>query len=327
MNPSVVTVAICTWNRSRSLAATLERFARLRVPPSVAWELLVVNNNCSDDTDAVCRTFERHLPIRLLHEPTPGQSHARNLAIREARGSHIAWTDDDVLVDPDWLAALIRAFEWNKAEWVFGPSEPEWPGAAPGWYSPRFRGYFAVLDYGRKPFVVTDVTHPFYGLNFAGTRDAHVALGGFRTEFGFRGNEGGIGEDIDLFERALRSGMRVLYTPEARVRHVIPAARMQKRYHRRRQWVANRVYYEHIEEIFPNVPYLLGLPRFFYARACSDAVGYVKSALAARSSDRFHHELQLLRVAKLFIEAARHGFKPPARLEAGRTESAGAVQP
>ena len=88
----------------------------------------------------------------------------------------------------------------------------------------RFRGSFAVLDYGAQPFVVGDLNHPFYGLNFAGTRAAHIKLNGFRTEFGFSGNEGGVGEDVDMFERAMRAGMRVVYTPDARVGHMIPRA-------------------------------------------------------------------------------------------------------
>ena len=50
----LVSVAICTWNRSAVLGLTLDQLTRLRVPADVEWELLVVNNNCTDDTDAVC---------------------------------------------------------------------------------------------------------------------------------------------------------------------------------------------------------------------------------------------------------------------------------
>jgi glycosyltransferase involved in cell wall biosynthesis len=324
-----VTVAICTWNRCEALRVTLEQFTRLRVPEGLAWELLIVNNCCTDATDQVVKSFESRLPIRLLHETTPGQSHARNLAIREATGSHIAWTDDDVLVDSEWLASLVRAFEQYDATWVFGSSEPEWPSRAPAWYSERFRGYFAALDYGPESFVVTDWNQPFYGLNFAGTREAHIALHGFRTEFGFRGNEGGIGEDVDMFERALRSGMRIVYTPHDRDRHVIPPARVRKRYHRHRQWVANQVYYRYVDEIFPKVRYLFGLPRFFYSEAARDVLGYARSLIRGTQSDRFYHELQILRFVKLSAEAARHGFKRPARTATAvrQTNDAGPVRP
>lgn len=304
------TVAICTWNRSAQLRRTLETLTRL-AQPAGGWELLVVNNNCTDDTDAVAATFADRLPLRVLHEPTPGQSIARNLAIREARGECIAWTDDDVLVDPAWLQGLLEALDRFEADWAFGTSEPEWPGAAPAWYAPRFRGYFAALDYGRDPFVVTDFEQPFYGLNFAGRTSAHVALGGFRSEFGFRGNVGGVGEDVDMFQRALRAGMRIAYTPEARVRHIIPPDRVTKRYHRRRQWVANPIFYQHLAEIFPWAAWSMGLPRFFYGRAVGDAIGYVRSLATFSRSDRFHHELQLLRFVRLFGEAARHRFAAP----------------
>jgi glycosyltransferase involved in cell wall biosynthesis len=325
-----ITVAICTWNRSHNLRVTLEHFTKLRVPAGVEWELLVVNNNCTDDTDAVCRQFEALLPIRVLHESTAGQSYARNLAIREARGTYIAWTDDDVVVDQSWLEALMKAFTRYDATWVFGSSEPEWPSTPPAWYSPRFRGYFAVLDYGSDPFVVKDFLHPFYGLNFAGTREAHRQLNGFRTEFGFRGNEGGVGEDVDMFERAMRAGMRIVYTPDAHVRHIIPPSRLEKQYHRRRQWIANRVYYRHLDEIFPDVPWLMGLPRFFYPNAVRDAVGYFRCAVTRDRHERFHHELQLLRFVKVWGEAARSGFrKRPAILQSAvsPSEPTGMIQP
>jgi glycosyltransferase involved in cell wall biosynthesis len=308
-----VSVAICTWNRSAQLRRTLETFTALAVPPGLEWELIVVNNNCTDDTDAVAGAFADRLPLRLLHETTPGQAVARNLAIREARGEHIAWTDDDVLVDSNWIGALLQAFGQFDADWVFGSSEPEWPGPPPSWYAPRFRGYFAVLDYGPEPFVDTDFEQPFYGLNFAGRRTAHEALGGFNAEFGFRGNVGGVGEDVDMYHRALAAGMRIVYTPHARVRHIIPPDRVAKSYHRRRQWVANPVVYQHLAEIYPWAQWSMGLPRFFYGRLLLDLTGYVRTLLTFDSSERFHHELQILRFIRLFGEAARRGFPHPDR--------------
>jgi glycosyltransferase involved in cell wall biosynthesis len=308
-----VTVAICTWNRSAALRMTLSQLTRLRVPSGVDWELLVVNNNCTDDTDAVCESFAAQLPIRVLHEPTPGQSRARNLAIQEARGSVICWTDDDVIVDPGWLESLLSTMDRYRAEWAFGASEPTWPAAAPSWYAPRLRGYFAALNYGPTAFAVTDDAHPFYGLNFAGSREAHLALGGFRNEFGFRGKGGGVGEDLDMFMRALEAGMTIVYTPDATVQHVISPERLKKHYHRRRQWVANRVYYQHLTEVFPNVPWLLGLPRFFYGNAAKAGVGYLRSAVRRDASERFEHELAVLRFVRLMGESARQGFsKRPA---------------
>jgi glycosyltransferase involved in cell wall biosynthesis len=311
-DPNHVTVAVCTWNRCESLRRTLDAMTRLRVPAGVSWELIVVNNNCTDDTDRVCGEFSTRLPLRLLHETTPGQSFARNLAIREATGARIAWTDDDVLVDPGWLARLDECLTTWGADWVFGPSEPEWPGPPPSWYSKRLCGYFAVLDYGAEPFVVTTSEHPFYGLNFAGTREAHVALSGFRQDYGLKGHGGGgVGEDIDLFLRALAAGMKIVYAPDARVRHIIPEDRARKQFHRRRLWATREATYRHLPEVFPQASWLLGLPRFFYPYMFRDAVEYVRNAMTGRQSERFYHELRLVKFGSFAIESARHGFQKP----------------
>ena len=72
-----LTVAICTWNRSQSLQHTLEGFAQIAIPSETDWELLVVNNNCTDRTDEVIRVFEGRLPVRRIFEKRPGLSNAR----------------------------------------------------------------------------------------------------------------------------------------------------------------------------------------------------------------------------------------------------------
>src|ERR1700676_1787445 len=106
-----ITVAICTWNRAKLLDQTLTQMRELRIPVGVEWELLVVNNNCTDDTDAVLGRHAAHLPLQRLFQPRQGKSYAANLAVERSRGALIVWTDDDVLVDPNWLAEYVKAAE------------------------------------------------------------------------------------------------------------------------------------------------------------------------------------------------------------------------
>src|SRR3954466_9456793 len=172
-----LTVAICTWNRSALLRQTLEQMTSLRIPPGLEWELLVVNNNCTDETDSVLADFAARLPLRRLFEPKPGQSNARNTAVNESTGSYIVWTDDDVLVDPDWLAAYARAFErWPDASIFGGPIEPWWEGTPPAWLVealPAAAGGLAALNLGPEPVPLSCQNYPF-GANMAFRRDAHV---------------------------------------------------------------------------------------------------------------------------------------------------------
>ena len=135
-----ITVAICTWNRAELLDRTLSQMHNLRIPPGIEWELLVVNNNCTDDTDAVVARHAQVLPIRRLFEGSQGQSHSRNHALREAFGELIVWTDDDVLVDQDWLAAYVKAArDWPEASYFGGTITPWFAAPPPFWIERNLR--------------------------------------------------------------------------------------------------------------------------------------------------------------------------------------------
>src|SRR5437773_636743 len=93
-----LTIAICTFNRAESLRRTLRSLAALRVPDYVDWEIVVVNNNCTDHTEDVIAAFSDRLPIRRELELQSGLSWARNRAVHTAQGNYIVWIDDDVVV-------------------------------------------------------------------------------------------------------------------------------------------------------------------------------------------------------------------------------------
>lgn len=302
-----VTLALCTWNRCALLQRTLEQLTALVIPPGVEWQLLVINNACSDATDDVAASFLHRLPLRLLSEPRPGQAHARNLAVREATGEYLLWTDDDVLVDEHWLAAILDAFRQYDADFVFGRAEPHWPGPVPDWFSPRHNGLFALLDYGGEPFVVKHRDQPFYGLNFASRREAQLRLGDFRVDYGIKGrNRGGVGEDADMFERALAARLRVVYAPAAIVRHIIPPKRATRQFQRWKTAVGTEDFYLFLKEKPPAVPWLVGLPRYFYAKVIEDIGAYVKSIWASDKGEAFYRELQVIRFAGLVYQACRY---------------------
>src|SRR4051794_692575 len=134
-----VTVVICTWNRAALLDQTLTRMAELHIPPGMTWEVLVVNNNCTDQTDQVVRAHEGRLPLVLCHEPRPGKVYALNHALARAEGRFLLFTDDDVLAEPDWVVETLKGFDDFQADMVFGKVVPWWETAPPPWYSELFR--------------------------------------------------------------------------------------------------------------------------------------------------------------------------------------------
>ena len=99
-----ISVLVCTYNRCQNLGGAIESIAAQSLPPSLQWEIVVVDNNSSDQTRQVVEDFGRRCPghFRYLFEPRQGKSHALNTGIKEARGDIIAFIDDDVTVEPMW---------------------------------------------------------------------------------------------------------------------------------------------------------------------------------------------------------------------------------
>ncbi|BDA72035.1 hypothetical protein CAL7716_062010 [Calothrix sp. PCC 7716] len=109
VNFPLVTVAVCTRDRTSDLALCLEGIRQLDYPN---LDILIVDNAPSDD--ATKQLVEEYPDIRYICEPRPGLDWARNRAIIEAKGEIIAYTDDDVVVDAGWVKALAKVFTENS---------------------------------------------------------------------------------------------------------------------------------------------------------------------------------------------------------------------
>src|SRR4051812_4125101 len=128
-----ISVIVCTRSRSASLERMLSSMANLK-DPRIDWELIIVDSGSTDDTRDVIKSRADALPIRVVSEPQPGLSNARNRGVAHARGDYVCWTDDDVLVDPGWLCAWRDAFEATPDGVYFGGRVvPVFEGEKPKW--------------------------------------------------------------------------------------------------------------------------------------------------------------------------------------------------
>ena len=230
-----ITVAICTRNRSTQLQRTLEQMTKLAIPPDTQWDLLVVNNNCTDGTDHVLAEFTNRLPLRRLFEPKSGKSHALNLAVRQATGEYILWTDDDVLVDSNWMAAYRTAFSrWPEAAVFGGPIEAQLAGKPPRWLKrvlSRVQNAYAHRAVEETPSPIT-IQDPPYGANLA-IRTREQALHPYDTRLGPQPNSAILYEETVCVRSILTSGASGWWVPQAKVRHCISPDRQTLRYLRR----------------------------------------------------------------------------------------------
>jgi len=229
-----ISVIVCTHARPRALARLLDSVAALRLPEGPEWELIVVDNDSRDDTESVARRAAARLPLRYVHEPRRGKSCALNRGVAAARGALIAFCDDDVVLDPEWLAALRRAAdEAPEAAWFGARVLPRWPRGRPRWLSdecyPALAGFFAAYDLGEVDRAYRPSDRLPIGAGMAVRRALVEAVGGFREDLGPRGRQRGTGEDTDLIERARARGLRGRYVGRALAWHLIPEERLRLR--------------------------------------------------------------------------------------------------
>lgn len=228
-----VSIAICTWNRASLLDATLAEMEKLAIPAGIEWELLVVNNNCTDDTSRVIAQRASRLPVRELHEPKQGLSNARNRALDAANGDIVLWTDDDALVDADWLTAYVSAARANPDAIFFGgPVDPWFAVTPPAWLKDNFSVFSGAYAVRRMPPGTTVLRNrkalPF-GANFAVRRAGSAGLR-FDPDLGRKGENLIGGEEVSFLGRLLDEGHFGVWVETARVRHHIAADRLNRRY-------------------------------------------------------------------------------------------------
>jgi glycosyltransferase involved in cell wall biosynthesis len=223
-----VSVVVPTFNRQLLLQRTLESLLHQQ-SESVRYEVLVVDNNSTDDTRAVVDALTRRWRgVRYLFEPRRGVSHARNTGIAAARAQVIAFIDDDVEADPVWIATIKRVFDDHPGiDCVGGRIEARWAAPPPAWLTPKHWGPVALQgEKGDSPYVDADHASPcLMTANFASRRAALEEVGGFSPEF-LRD------EDRELQLRLWAAGKRGLYVDTLAVTTEVPRERMTKAYHR-----------------------------------------------------------------------------------------------
>jgi glycosyltransferase involved in cell wall biosynthesis len=231
MSQPAVSIILCTYNRAKLLKQALESLSRLSSPDVPSREILIVDNNSTDDTALVARDYARRDPtrFRLIDEKRQGKSFALNTGIQKARGEILAFTDDDVTFDSHWLLELVRPFQQPECLGVGGKIVPVWPIEKPGWLQLegpyRLMSAIVSFDLGDEP---CPIKTPPYGANMAFRRQAFQKYGLFRTDLGPTAGTEIRGEDTEFCWRLIDAGEPLTYAPGSIVYHPVEKNRMEK---------------------------------------------------------------------------------------------------
>jgi len=266
----VISVIVATRNRGGQLRSMLDAFAAVDPPISSEWELMVVDNNSSDDTTRVLADYARRgtLPLRPIFEGRRGKSYALNTAIRQSRGDVLAFTDDDAVVDRLWLRSIERVVAHHPGHIGFGG-----PAVAIGARTPPAHG-LGIVNYnpGDGPHVVEPFTTPPPGVNFFFRRIAFERHGLFREDLG-PGSSVQRAEDTDFVRRLWLAGEQVFYTPDVLVHHPVDHERLNWRYALKWTFWVGRSSARMTGR--SKVPTVAGVPRWLFSAALQKLAGVV----------------------------------------------------
>ena len=235
----LISVAICTYNRADRLILALEALCQQSLE-SQFFEVLVVDNASTDETQKVCTDYQEQLSnLRYIYEPVQGLSKARNTALEQARGEYISYLDDDAIPCQTWVEEIRNTFQTAKPTpvGVGGPIYPLWEMGQPEWMQEEMNFLFTILDYGDEPHWLKFPRFPF-GANMSYQRQVLCQVGGFHENLGRKGGSLLSCEEYLLNKTLTRQGGRFYYNPQASVQHWIPKERS------RSEWVIRRSYWQ-----------------------------------------------------------------------------------
>jgi glucosyl-dolichyl phosphate glucuronosyltransferase len=298
-----ISVIVCTYNRCGSLMKTLTSIMSSEMPPAVSWEVVVVDNNSTDETRSVVRDLAcqyKH-PLRYVFEPRQGKSHALNTGVREAQGEILAFLDDDIVASSTWLANLTSSLhtgEWSGAGGRIFPAEsflpPPWL-AVGGQHDLAYMVY-GHFDYGDDPRQLDCA--PF-GANMAFRKDMFDKYGGFRIDIG--PNDRGLprfNEDTEFGRRLLAAGERLRYEPFAIVYHPVQKERMSQDFMLKQLFELGR---SSMPEVAQRPP-IFGMPRHYFSLPKGVLFAAWHWLWAAGPQERFFMKSRIWYFAGLAVE-------------------------
>ena len=302
------TVLISTFNRSHHLAETLKSLAAMHAP-GITWDVVVVDNNSTDQTRQVVESFIANypVPLRYVFERRSGHSVARNTGIKASSGEILALTDDDVRVSPDWLDRMVDGLERYQCDYASGRVEPMWEREPPAWFPEKpglLWGVLAIVDYGRETMPLGRRVP--LGVNMAVRRSAFDRIGELDVRLG-RQSGTLLGQaEREWCLRARANGLTGYYFPDAVLKHHVPASRLTKRYFRRwfywrgisraKIYALNGRDMERPEESqlnFHDVRHIAGVPRYLFRTALRMGYSAIVARLRKQRAESFEYELWL----------------------------------
>lgn len=229
-----ISVVLCTYNHSDLLRGCLESLCQQTLDKG-NYEIIVVDNNSSDNTHHVVEGFSGHENLSYILELTPGLSHARNRGLQEAKGRYVAYIDDDARAAMNWLEVAYNLLKSIRPELdcLGGPYRPFYTSPKPDWFLDQYE----IRGFGNSPKYLKR-TEYISGSNMIWAKKSLNKIGGFNINTGVIGNQLRLGEETNAFENlwALHEQPQLYYSPDLIIYHWVPDNKMKVSYRLKRKF-------------------------------------------------------------------------------------------
>ncbi len=226
---SMISIIVCTYNRSRCLKRMIESFFEQKGLKGVDYEMIIVDNNSEDDTRSIADGFMHLGSLHYVLEEGRGENIARNRGVDESQGEIVAFLGDNVIVDSNWLSCLQKCYEETGAEVVAGRINLIYENSKPIWLGRFFESCLSRVDLGNRRRKIAS-GEKVSALNLSMLRSVYRSAGGFNEGLGQRRNRFIAGEEADLLRRIGSLGKKVVYDPAVIVQHMIDPGLLEWNY-------------------------------------------------------------------------------------------------
>jgi glycosyltransferase involved in cell wall biosynthesis len=219
-----ISLVICTYNRCRYLPEALHSIRAQNIK-AARFELIIVDNNSTDDTARISQEFiaaNPQLNIRYCFEENKGLSFARNRGIKESSSGIVNYVDDDAILSVGYLEAMLLFFRNNpQAIGAGGKVIPKYEaGSEPEWMSKYLNGFIGKIDFGSQVKIFSSEMKYPVGCNMAYKKESLLKAGGFNNALQFRS------DDKYIFYQLRKQSDQVYFVPDAWLFHYIDAHRL-----------------------------------------------------------------------------------------------------
>ncbi len=233
----MLSVIFSSLNGGDGLRDTLETLTRA-TPPRGGWRLIAVDNASTDGTGDLLRSYADRLPLIVLDEPQPGKNRALNRAMGVAEGDFYIFTDDDILVEEDWLVQWRAVADAQPDFDIFaGRTVALWPHEVSEQFLKGLQKGVLFAQHEDDLAEGPCETHFVYGTNMAIRASAFASGVRFSDAIGpDRSANYAMGSDTEMARRLAALGHKTWFASAPVVRHIVPTE------HLKPDWILKRGY-------------------------------------------------------------------------------------